>query len=152
MEANIKETLRAEFEKLRDEILAKYEASGMAASGNWGESVQVQELPNGFTIVADSYINGRGPGKAPPSAAIEKWIAQKGIASRLNGEISVSSLAFLIARKIAREGWKPKKGFENLVESTATPQRIQQILDAVAPLYVQNFTNEISAYLNTAFA
>ena len=152
MEANIKETLRAEFEKLRDEIVANFEASGMGASGNWGESVQVQELPNGFTIVADDYINGRGPGKAPPSAAIEKWIEQKGIASRLNGEISVSSLAFLIARKIAREGWKPKQGFDDIVANTATPQRIQQILDAVAPLYVQNFTDEISAYLNTAFA
>lgn len=152
MEANIKETLRAEFEKLRDEIVARYEASGMSASGNWGESIQVQQLPNGFTIVADDYITGRKPGKAPPSKAIEKWIAQKGIASRLKGEITVSSLAFLIARKIARGGWKPKAGFEDIVASTATPQRIQQILDAVTPLYLQNFTDEISAYLNTAFA
>lgn len=152
MNSNSKATLRAEFEKLRDEIVAKYEASGMEASGNWGESVQVQELPNGFTLVADGYINGRKPGKAPPSEAIEKWITQKGIAARLKGEITTASLAYLIARKIARQGWQPKKGAENIVENTATPQRIQQILDTVTPLYVQDFTADILAYLNTAFA
>lgn len=149
MNSNIKETLRAEFEKLRQEIVAKYEASGRGATGNWGETVQVQELPNGFTVVADGYINGRGPGKAPPSEAIERWIEQKGIAARLQGEISTASLAYLIARKIAREGWKPKEGVENLLGNIVTPQRIQQLLDAVTPLYIQDFTSNILAYLNT---
>jgi len=67
MEANIKETLRAEFEKLREEIVANYEASGMSASGNWGESVQVQELPNGFTIVADVTLTDADPARHRPA-------------------------------------------------------------------------------------
>lgn len=152
MEANVRALLRAEFEKLRQEVIARYEQSGMKASGNWAKSVQVQELPNGFTIVADDYLNGRSPGKAPPSEVIEKWITQKGIAARIKGEISVSSLAYLIARKIAQKGWHPKKENENIVEQVATPQRIQQIMDAVAPVYAENFARDISALFDKTFA
>jgi len=152
MDNNITETRRAEFESLRQEVVARYESSGVKASGKWAESIRIEELPNGFTLVADNYINGRGPGKAPPSEAIEKWIVQKGIASRLSDEISVSSLAYLIARKIAREGWQPKTGTENLLQQVVTPQRIQQIIDKVTPLYVNNLTQDLMSFLNTALA
>lgn len=49
---------------------------------------------------------GRKAGKFPPPNAILKWIEQKGIQPR-NG-ISKKSLSFLIGRKIARDGIKPK--------------------------------------------
>jgi hypothetical protein len=152
MEANVRQAFKAEFEKLRQEIIARYEQSGMKAGGSWANTVQVQELPNGFTIVADSYINGRGPGKAPPSEAIEQWIKRKGISARIKGDISTGSLAYLIARKIARQGWKPKKGNEDIAGQVATPQRIQQIMDAVAPVYAENFARDISALLEKTFA
>mgnify|MGYP001763027373 FL=1 len=95
MDSNITETLRKEFESLRQEVMARYESSGVKASGKWAESIRIEELPNGFTLVTDSYINGRGPGKAPPSEAIEKWIVQKGIATRLSNEISAVSYTHL---------------------------------------------------------
>lgn len=147
MNSGVSQLLSAEFEALRQEIIAAYEASGMETSGNWGNSVKVQQLPNGFSIVADDYINGRGPGKPPPSDVIEQWIIKKGISARLGTEISVSSLAFLIARKIARLGWKPKAGFEDIVGGIATPQRISKILDKAGTLYVSGFTTEILNYL-----
>lgn len=146
------ETLRAEFELLRQEVIARYESSGMRVSGNWADSVHVEELPNGFTLVADSYINGRGPGKAPPSNAIEKWLTQKGIAARLQGEISTGSLAYLIARKIAREGWTPKEDAADIIAQVVTPQRIQQIMDKVEAVYFQQFSDQISSTLKSAFA
>jgi len=141
--SNVTELLAAEFELLKTEVIAKYEASGMAASGNWADSVVIQKLPNGFNLVADGYINGRGPGKPPPSEAIEAWIRQKGIAAKLEKGMIIQTLAYLIARKIAREGWKPKPENQNIVDSLVTPQRIQQILDKVGAVYITDFTTQI---------
>ena len=44
---------------------------------------------------------GRKPGKQPPTAPIEKWLQERGIQPP---DITQKSLAFLIARKIGREG------------------------------------------------
>lgn len=50
--------------------------------------------------------NGRGPGKMPPINVIEDWITRRKITPRSNTKtpMSTRSLAFLIARKIGREG------------------------------------------------
>lgn len=66
------------------------------------------------TLYAEDYwvfVNeGRKAGKRPPISAIEKWIKEKPI--QLN-DISETSLAFLIARKIGKEGTKGTKVFTN---------------------------------------
>jgi hypothetical protein len=49
-----------------------------------------------FTVLE----TGRKPGKQPPTDPIQKWIQAKGIAT----DISDKSLAYLIARKIGKEG------------------------------------------------
>ena len=141
--SSITKLLAAEFELLKAEVIAKYEASGMDVSGKWASTIVVQQLPNGFSLVADDYINGRGPGKPPPSVAIEAWIKQKGIAAKLEKGMSVQTLAYLIARKIAREGWKPKPEHQNIIDGLVTPQRIQQILDKVGQVYVTEFTTTL---------
>jgi hypothetical protein len=148
--SNATELLAAEFELLRADIISAYQASGQAVSGNWADTVKVEATPNGYSITAADYINGRGPGKPPPSKAIEEWLQQKGIAARLEKNMTISSLAFLIARKIGREGWKPKAGTVNIVDSVVTPERIQQMLDNVGAVYLDNFTNTIINYLKQA--
>jgi hypothetical protein len=148
MDSNISETLRAEFELLRQEIVARYESSDIKASGKWAGSIRIEEIPNGFTLVADAYVNGREPGKAPPSEAIEKWILQKGIAARISNGISVSSLAYLIARKIAREGWQPKAGTENLLQQVVTPQCIQELLNKLIPSHIQDLLYSLKTLLH----
>lgn len=145
--SSIKELLAAEFEAIRAEIVSAYEASGMVASGSWGESVQVIELPNGFTISAPDYLNGRKPGKQPPSEAIEQWLKTKGIAASVEKEISTGSLAYLIARKIGREGWQPKQ--QNFIDTMITPQRIQQLLDKVQNTALADFTAQVTAHFKT---
>ena len=83
----------------------------------------------------EQLIFGRRPGKFPPIAAIEKWIMDKGIT--LEGKITASSLAFLIARKIAKEGTKYfQQGGTDLIESVITPQRIQSIISKVKEINV----------------
>jgi hypothetical protein len=148
--SNATELLAAEFELLKADIISAYRASGQAVSGNWADTVKVEATPNGYSITAADYINGRGPGKPPPSKAIEEWLQQKGIATRLEKNMTISSLAFLIARKIGREGWKQKAGTVNIVDSVVTPERIQQMLDNVGAVYLDNFTNTIINYLKQA--
>ena len=140
--------LAAEFELLRADIITAYEASGQQVSGNWADTVKVEATPHGYSITAANYINGRAPGTPPPSEAIEAWIIKKGIAARLQNNMTVSSLAFLIARKIARYGWRPKQGSDTIIDGVVTPQRIQQILDKVGESYLTDFSTQIINYLN----
>lgn len=141
--SSVTQLLAAEFELLKAEVIAKYEASGMEISGNWADTVEVQSTPNGYSIAAANYINGCDPGKPPPSEAIEAWIKQKGIAAKLEKGMSIQSLAYLIARKIGREGWQPKPEHKNIIDGLVTPQRIQQILDKVGEVYITDFTTQI---------
>lgn len=56
-------------------------------------------------LVGDAHyyylVHGRRPGKQPPVNNILSWLEKKGIAPT---DISIESLAFLIARKIGRVG------------------------------------------------
>lgn len=146
--SSISQILSAEFELLRAEAVAAYKASGRAASGNWGANIKVELTETGASLTAPEYINGRKPGTPPPSDAIEQWLISKGIAARLEKDISISSLAFLIARKIGREGWQPDK--EDILASVATPQRIQAILDKIGESQLEDFTTQVLNHLKTA--
>ena len=77
--------------------------------------------------------NGRGPGKQPPISAIERWIEVKHLVPNPhdNKIPSTKQLAFLIARKIGREGYEGKHPLQNAMSSdTATTiiNEIKQVL------------------------
>jgi len=76
------------------------------ATHNLVNSIRYEVTDNSLTIYALGYEaflqKGRKPGGAPPISAILQWIDAKGIVS-YDG-ISRESLAFLIARAIARNG------------------------------------------------
>jgi hypothetical protein len=149
--------LSTEFEALKNELIAKYDELGMRASGQWAESLTVELGENGAEILQESYGDqlefGRKSGRQPPSEAIEQWLIAKGIAARLEKDISVSSLAYLIARKIGREGWNRKEhGGTELISSVVTPERIQTIIDKIGESQLNEFTTKISDYLNTLHA
>ena len=151
--SSVSEILSAEFELLRNELIARYEALGMKASGNWADSIEVQVSGNSAVLLAAPYSDqleyGRKSGKQPPSAAIEQWIKDKGIANRIEGDISISSLAFLIARKIARKGWNREQyGGTELISSVVTPERIQHIIDKASQQELEQFTTNITVQLN----
>lgn len=147
--------LKEEFESLRVDLIAKYDELGMRASGQWADSLQVEVSGTNAKITGLHYSDqleyGRKPGAMPPSEAIEKWIINKGIANRIEGNISISSLAYLIARKIAREGWKRENhGGVELISEVVTPERIQSILDRIGEMYTNTFTRDIINYLKAA--
>ena len=142
--------LESEFDSLKVDLIEKYNELGMKASGNWGQSLNVEVKGLTAIIYGEDYteqlVEGRAPGKFPPIAAIRQWIEDKGIIPFDN--ISISSLAFLIARKIAREGTNYfQDGGTDLVSSVITPQRIQQIIDNVSEFSINNFYSEITKVL-----
>ena len=144
---SIERILAAEFEALKNELIAKHREMGMEVTGQWAESLAVETDGYSAKVLAGHSPDGRGRGKQPPSEAIEQWIVAKGIAARLEKEITLGSLAFLIARKIGREGTKRQN---NLVDSVVTPERIQQVIDKIGPAFIMEFSNSILTYLKTA--
>jgi hypothetical protein len=140
--------LKNELELLKTELIKEYDILGMRASGKWADALEVQTTETSGKILGLNYSEqlefGRRAGKAPPRQAIEQWIRDKGLASRIEGQISVSTLAFLIARKIAREGWK-REGFGGveLISKVVTAERIQKILDKVGFEYRLEFQSSI---------
>lgn len=73
--------------------------------------------------------NGRRPGKQPPTSAIERWIEVKHLVPNPqdNKIPSTKQLAFLIARKIGREGYEGKHPLENAMSSDAATTIINEI-------------------------
>lgn len=64
------------------------------------------------------YANyGRPPGKMPPVSAIEEWITRRRIVPESNTSTpNATSLAYVIARKIGREGTKGTKFLEKSLD------------------------------------
>lgn len=143
------EVLQEEFESIKAELVQRYNELGMKSSGLWESELEISidgdESKSSSKILGLNYteqlVFGRKPGKFPPIKAIEQWIQDKGIAA-IGKNISTSSLAFLIARKIAQEGTNYfKQGGTDLVESVITPERIQSIIDRVKEINVVTMTN-----------
>lgn len=78
----------------------------MHASGRTAASVRYEVTADGLKVYGAGHIftveTGRKPGAFPNISAIRQWIDDKPIIPRDN--ISKNSLAFLIARSIARKG------------------------------------------------
>lgn len=140
--------LSKEFENLKKDLIIAYDAKGMRASGRFAETLEVRVEGLNAKLFGEAYgqqlETGRRAGKFPPIDAIKQWIHDKGIASRIQGQISISSLAFLIARKIAKKGWKREGyGGVELISSVVTDERIQKIINEVGLEQTMIFKTEI---------
>jgi hypothetical protein len=147
------QVLSKEFEALKADLIAAYDQKGMRASGKFAESLEVRIDGLKAQLWGESYAQqletGRKAGKFPPIDAIKQWIQDKGIANRIQGQISISSLAFLIARKIAQRGWKREEyGGVELISQVVTDARIQKIIDEVGAEQALIYTTEIITYTN----
>lgn len=143
--------LSQEFEQLKKDLIEAYDKKGMRASGDFANSLEVVMLNNDTKaqLWGNSYAQqletGRNAGKFPPINAILKWIDDKNISARLNGEINKNQLAFLIARKIAREGWN-RQGFGGveLISEVVTDERIDKIIQEVGIEQTFIYTSQIT--------
>ncbi len=141
------EVLKKEFDLISKELTEKYDQLGMRASGRWEREKEVKIKESGTRLVGTiwgaSYTGalefGRGPTKGKGGSgktlrdAIYQWIIDK----RITSEIPIRSLAFLIARKIHKVGWKRERyGGVELISSVITTERIDQIIQKVGTIYV----------------
>ena len=134
--------LAEEMELLKAEILGVYNASGKRTSGEFEQGLEIQQNGTKASLWGYLYLGGRASGKQPPIQAIEKWIEAKGI-KPIEDKMKVSTLAYLIARKIAREGTNPENHLY-IYDQVITPERIQSILDRLYKINVTAFVNEVS--------
>ena len=134
-----------EMESLKVDIIAAYEASGKKVSGEFAKGLEIKYSPNQATLSGYVYLAGRAAGKMPPIQAIEKWLIIKGI-TPIEKKMKISSLAFLIARKIAKNGTK-KENHLAIYNQVITPERIDKILDRINKINITAFTNEVTVMI-----
>jgi hypothetical protein len=136
-------------EKYGQNVVEDYKAALKAKGYRIADtvSVRVDAFGGVYTVVlslADywKYIEGgRKPGgKMPPEAPILKWIRDKGIKPKDN-KIKEKQLAFLIRRKIGRDGIKPKPMLSDSVE--ANSNIIDEIVNAYRVDILEGLTMQI---------
>jgi hypothetical protein len=101
--------------KLQNDLSASVNASGISASGNLAKSFRYELNPTKLRLYAAAYAGAAEDGRKPTinggngalREQIRRWIDQKGIIPKPNDDgkvISKDSLAFLISRKIHKQG------------------------------------------------
>jgi len=142
-------------------IVQNYDRDGMRASGKFERDLQVEEGGKSglvkstlFGSAHSPFIDGgRGATKSAGSGIslkdlIRKWIDDKRI---VPDGISKDSLAFLIARKIHREGWKPKHLPPNgVISSVINEKRIASLQEQIGEFYKVNTTTEYGFNINSS--
>jgi len=107
-------------------------ATGDSVSGYYVDLTEKNHVRIGNEVDYMPYpLTGRNAGKFPPKEAIEQWIVDKGI---VPDDISIESLAFLIGRKIAKEGTdqpRLKKQNIEMVINSKSDKWLNRIADAV---------------------
>jgi len=144
------EAIEKELKLIKQELIAKYNEKGMKASGHWEKSLTIVIGNISGTIFGDDYTHNLEQGMPANQvsaddktfrAKIEQWIIDK----RIQSDIKVSSLAFLIARKIQNKGWDRKDyGGVNLISEVLAPQRIELIFKRLSDAV----TVEFASYMN----
>jgi hypothetical protein len=96
-------------DKLKAKLIIKYDELGLRASGDYSNQLEAQATDKKMIMLGafhSQFIeHGRSAGGWPPRQAIENWIeTKKGLPSIFLEK--KKQFAFLIARKIAKEGIK----------------------------------------------
>jgi hypothetical protein len=148
-----KEILSKEFELMKQDLIKIYDLKGMRSSGKWAQSLRVEIEDNHATLYGLPYSQqletGRKAGKYPNIKDIKQWILDKGVFTQALREITLSSLAFLIARKIATYGWKREgEGGVELISSVVNESRWQKIIDEVGVVFALEYSTQIEVLFN----
>ncbi len=147
LEEENRRILVEEMEAIKADILTVYNSSGKRTSGEFDDGLELKYEPNKATLFGYEYLAGRRAGKMPPIEAIEKWLQAKGI-KPIEENMTTSTLAFLIARKIAREGTR-KESQLMIYKQVITPQRIDEIISKITQINVQLFVWELNQTLSS---
>ncbi len=154
---NNKKILSEFFEEIKDEVIREQIAQGRVASGKSIKEYEVQITEAMGTLFGASYVGtletGRKPGKVPFGFAeiIEDWINDKGLFQ----EKSIrerGSIAYFIARKIAKEGTALHRegGNSGILTGIVTQERISAFTDRLTDSFQNDTVNQILFAFNKA--
>jgi hypothetical protein len=138
--------------RLKADLIAEYNRLGLKSSGGFADSLTPFNTDKRAIMFGARYSfqmeNGRLAGTWPPRKAIEDWIDKKKIVSN----IPKSSLAFLIQRKIFREGIKVPNKFNKggVISNVITEARIDELVNRLKFINVIQFTSQVFEILKTA--
>jgi hypothetical protein len=156
LEAEIK-VLKKFGESLVADISQSIEQSGVSASGNLQRSLRYEVTDNRLTVYAAAYAGAVEEGRGPTQKAggdlrsqIRRWIDDKGI---IPDGITKDSLAFLISRKIHREGTALFNGTDfygrtkpsMVIEGVVQDGRIDELKQDLIKTYVAQIKTLLSA-------
>lgn len=150
MDSNDQKILKEEIELIVADIKQAYRNSGKKATGNFEDGIEVVYEFNKATIRGFTYLAGRGKTLATEAndptlkERILEWIKAKSIKPK--GNITLKALAFLISRKIHREGTDKKRHLK-IYEQIITEERIFAIIDRFAEINVNRIVTQITAEL-----
>lgn len=140
-----------------DKVLQMYrqelQNQGINASSTLSQTATATVEMNGTKLLISlnlepywRYVEyGRRAGKMPPIDAIAKWITVKPIIPNpVNGRVpDTRQLAFLIARKIGREGIIGQKPISNIAYSDAMESLINDIKSAIVGMAKEQLLSEV---------
>jgi hypothetical protein len=149
---SFKDLIERTLNGIKDELIREMDSGGFNASGRTKESFQVQAqdfygeligLRSFQTIVAERLKDGgrgRGPTKSGGNGELYKsilqWIQEKGITPE---GITIESLAFLISRKIHREGTAIYRGEKQGIDLKGIATRyIDQMMKEIPMIIITN--------------
>jgi hypothetical protein len=156
LEAEIK-VLKKFGESLVADISQSIEQSGISASGDLQRSIYYKLTDNRLTVYGAPYAKTAEEGRGPTQKAggdlrsqIRRWIDDKGI---IPDGITKDSLAFLISRKIHREGTALFNGTDfygrtkpsMVIEGVVQDGRIDDLKQDLIKTYVAQIKTLLSA-------
>lgn len=133
-----------ELEDLRKRIISNIDSSGRRASGRTSESMRTDVSEDRGVLFGrmafGTLETGRKPGKVPVGfyQIIKQWVIDKGIS--FDSQSERNSFAYLVSRKIAREGTQLyRRGADIDVYTAEVPETISRIKDRVGFLMRMEF-------------
>jgi len=143
--------LKEEVGLILEDIRTAYRNSGKKVSGEFEKGLEAKFSGKKAIISGFVYLAGRGrtrsskKGDPTLTETILQWIKDRNIKPREEG-LSLKALAFLIARKIHREGTDDKRHFR-IYESVITPERILSVIERFETINANRIITEITAEL-----
>ena len=152
---DFKEIIQTWLNGRRDAMRQEYNSSGRKASGYFGDHIDVEMYDEGGRINTPLYVgslvfgrkptSGGGGGKSLYSMILD-WIKVKGITPD-NPKMTDNTLAYLISRKIHKQGIKVPNQFNDgkLIENTFTVESVQDLKNELIKIGQKVVTNDLKS-------
>ena len=141
----------------RDAMRQEYNSSGRKASGYFGEHIDVEMYDEGGRMRTPLYVGALVFGRKPTSGGgggggkslysmILDWIKVKGITPD-NPKMTDNTLAYLISRKIHKQGIKVPNQFNDgkLIDNTFTAGSVQDLKNELIKIGQKVVTNDLKS-------